>query len=116
MRTYDVKYVIFEKIIGLDDSTFDVTKCVQRIEIPEILYMCAKGNEQPSIDIRTMVSYLLVMPGRDGSKAAIPTPNIRADPSHLIVHKKMYVLYVQEFLTRFILITYIRWVIFLDRH
>ncbi len=33
------------------------------------------------------------MPGSEGSKAAIPTPKIRADPSHLEQGQRMYMSY-----------------------
>ena len=39
LRTYYVKWVIFEKL-GFDDS-FDVTKRLQQIETPDSLYVCA---------------------------------------------------------------------------
>ena len=41
-----------EKKIGFDDS-FDVTKCLQQIEMPDLLHVSAKLNEQPS-NIKTM--------------------------------------------------------------
>ena len=41
-----------EKKIGFDDS-FDVTKCLQQIEMPDLLHVCAQWNEQPS-NIKTM--------------------------------------------------------------
>ena len=41
-----------EKKIEFDDS-FDVTKCLQQIEMAELLPVCAWWNEQPSI-IKTM--------------------------------------------------------------
>ena len=37
LRTYDVN---IRKKTGFDDS-FDVTKCVQQIEMPDLLYVCA---------------------------------------------------------------------------
>ena len=41
MRTYDEKTGRSkEKKIGFD-CTFDVTKCLQQIEIPVLLHMCA---------------------------------------------------------------------------
>ena len=40
LRTYDVNKVFFLKKIGFDDS-FDVTKCLQQIEIPDLLHVCA---------------------------------------------------------------------------
>ena len=42
-----------EKKIGYDDS-FDVIKCLQKIEIPVLLHMCAKWFEQPS-NMKTMI-------------------------------------------------------------
>ena len=42
--------------MGFDDS-LDVTKCLQQIEIPDLLHKCAPGNEQPS-NIKTMVQAL----------------------------------------------------------
>ena len=41
LRTYDENYVFTEKKIGFDDS-FDVTKCLQIIEMPDLLHMCAE--------------------------------------------------------------------------
>ena len=40
LRTYDVKWVISEKIFGFDDF-FDLTKCLRQIEISDLLHMCA---------------------------------------------------------------------------
>ena len=40
LRTFDVKNGIFRKNIEFNDS-FDVTKCLQQIEIPDSLSMCA---------------------------------------------------------------------------
>ena len=39
LRTYDVNKV-FKKKPGFDDS-FDVTKCLQQIEVPDLLHVCA---------------------------------------------------------------------------
>ena len=39
LPTYDVKLVISEKKLGFDD-TFNVTKCHQQSEIPDLLHMC----------------------------------------------------------------------------
>ena len=36
-----------------DDNSFDVTKCLQQIKIPKLLYMFAPCSEQPS-NISTM--------------------------------------------------------------
>ena len=54
LRTYRVKWV-FSKItkIGFIDS-LDVTECLQQIEIPDLLNMCAPYSELPSY-ISTMV-------------------------------------------------------------
>ena len=52
LRTYDVNKVFFEKKSGFDDS-FGVTKCLQHIENPDLVHMCAWLNEQPS-NIKTM--------------------------------------------------------------
>ena len=41
LRTYDVKYGFSNKKFGFDDS-FDVTKCLQQIEMPDLLHMCAQ--------------------------------------------------------------------------
>ena len=30
------------------DGSFDVTKCLQQIEMPDLLHMCVYWNEQPS--------------------------------------------------------------------
>ena len=41
LRTYDVIKVSFsKKKIKFDDS-FDVTKCLQQIEMPDLLHVCA---------------------------------------------------------------------------
>ena len=41
LRTNDENKVFFpRKKIGFDDS-FDVTKCLQRIKKPDLLYVCA---------------------------------------------------------------------------
>ena len=37
----------FPKKIGFDDS-FDVTKCLQETEIPDLLHMCTLCSELPS--------------------------------------------------------------------
>ena len=47
LHAYDVKQVFSETFFGFDES-FDVTKCLQQIETPDLLHMCAKANEQPS--------------------------------------------------------------------
>ena len=40
LRTHDVKKVFSErKKMGFDHS-FDVTKCLHQIEIPDLLHMC----------------------------------------------------------------------------
>ena len=41
LRTYDVNKVFFrEKKIEFDDP-FDVTKCLQQIEMPDLFHVCA---------------------------------------------------------------------------
>ena len=40
LRTNDENKVIFLKKIGFDDS-FDVTKCLQQIEMSDLLHECA---------------------------------------------------------------------------
>ena len=40
LRTHYVNKVFFRKKIGFDDS-FDVTKCLQQIEMPDLLHVCA---------------------------------------------------------------------------
>ena len=40
LRTYDVNKVFFLTKIEFDDS-FDVTKCLQQIEMPDFLHVCA---------------------------------------------------------------------------
>ena len=40
LRTYDVNKVFFEKKIEFYDS-LDVTKCIQQIEMPDLLHVCA---------------------------------------------------------------------------
>ena len=52
LRTYDVKQFFSDKKIEFDGS-FDVSKCLKQIELPDLLHMCAKGTEQPS-NIKTM--------------------------------------------------------------
>ena len=48
VRAYVVNKVFFWKKIGFDDS-FDVNKCLQQIEMPDLLHiMCPWWNEQPS--------------------------------------------------------------------
>ena len=37
LRTYDVNKVFFRKKIG----SIDVTKCLQQIEMPDLLHVCA---------------------------------------------------------------------------
>ena len=81
LRTHDVKRPIFrEKKLGFDHS-FHVTKCLHHIEIPDLLYVCAQVNEQPSniktvrqirfffekdifyiIRVQYVLSYHLIMP------------------------------------------------------
>ena len=39
-RTNDENKVFFRKKTGFDDS-FDVTKCLQQIEMPDLLHVCA---------------------------------------------------------------------------
>ena len=51
------KQGLFPKKIGFDDS-FDVTECLQQIEMPDLLHVCAEWNEQPS-NIKTIgLTYL----------------------------------------------------------
>ena len=40
LRTNDVNKVFFRKKIGFEDP-FDVTKCLQQIEMPDLLHVCA---------------------------------------------------------------------------
>ena len=40
LRTYDVNKFFFRKKIEFDDS-FDVTKFLQQIEMPDLLHVCA---------------------------------------------------------------------------
>ena len=40
VRTNDKTKVFSDKKIGFDDS-FDVTKCLQQIEMPDLLQVCA---------------------------------------------------------------------------
>ena len=40
LHTYGIKEVFLKKTIGFDDS-FDVTKRLQEIEIPDLLHVCA---------------------------------------------------------------------------
>ena len=47
LRTFEVKQVFSEKKIGLDDY-INVIKCLQQIEIPNLLHMCATGSELAS--------------------------------------------------------------------
>ena len=45
-----------KKKIGFDNS-FELTKCLQQIEIPVLLHICAYGIEQPSY-IKTMKQHI----------------------------------------------------------
>ena len=72
LRTYVVNKIFFREKIGFDDS-FDVTKCLQQIEMPDLLHVCAKWNEQPS-NIETMINpnhigikYSLIVLGGGGN-------------------------------------------------
>ena len=47
MRTYNVKQLFLGKKIGFDDSCY-VTKCLQQIEMTDLLHMCAQLDDQPS--------------------------------------------------------------------
>ena len=47
LRTNKVKRS-FRKIIGFDD-TFDVAKCLQHIEMPDLFHKCAPCSDLPSI-------------------------------------------------------------------
>ena len=49
LRTNDENRVFFEK----KSDYFDVTKCLQQIEKPDLLHVCAYSNEQPS-NLKTM--------------------------------------------------------------
>ena len=40
LRTYDTKLVISKKKVRFDDP-FDVTKCLQQIEMLNVLHICA---------------------------------------------------------------------------
>ena len=42
-----VQSMLLPKNFGFDDY-FDVTKCLQQIEMNELLHMCAESTEQPS--------------------------------------------------------------------
>ena len=53
LRTREGKWVFSGKNTRFDDS-FDVTKCLQQIEKPDLLHVCAYSNEQPS-NLKTMV-------------------------------------------------------------
>ena len=41
LRAYDVKKFFFRKKIGFNDS-FDVTKCVKQLGMPDLLHVCAQ--------------------------------------------------------------------------
>ena len=57
LRAYQVKQEEEKKKIGFDDSV-DITKCLQQIEIPDLLQMCAPGSELPSnIDTNGMPEF-----------------------------------------------------------
>ena len=47
LRMYEVKYVFSEKLFGFGDS-FDVTKCLQQFEMPDVWHMSAPCSELPS--------------------------------------------------------------------
>ena len=53
LRTHEGKWVFSGKNARFDDS-FDVIKCLQQIEKPDLLHMCAQSNEQPS-NLKTML-------------------------------------------------------------
>ena len=60
LRTCVVQKAVFRKKIGFDES-FDVTKCLQQIDIPDLLHMCAPCSKLPSI-IRTMFQLFFLSP------------------------------------------------------
>ena len=53
LRTYDVNKAFFRKKIEFYDS-FDVTKCLQQVEIYDLIRVCAPCSKLPS-NISTMV-------------------------------------------------------------
>ena len=57
LRTHDVKSVFFERKKMEFDESFDVTKCLQQIEIPDIWHTCAPRSELPS-NVSTMIGSL----------------------------------------------------------
>ena len=63
LRTYEVKEVFSEKKYQIDGS-FIVSKCLQQIEIPDLLHMCAPCSELPSNIICTMVVKFLGIVGK----------------------------------------------------
>ena len=56
LRTYVVNLSFSREKIGFEDS-IDVTKCLQQIEIRNLLHMCAPCSKLPS-NISTMCRYL----------------------------------------------------------
>ena len=53
LRRHEVDRFFSRKKIGFDDS-FNVTKCLQQIGMPDLFHMCVPSSEQPS-NINTMV-------------------------------------------------------------
>ena len=73
-----------------DVISMPIMKAIFYVSLKLIFYLLNTGLPIVS---RVQSSVLLVMPGRDGSKADIPTPNIRADPSHL-KHRRLEIIQV----------------------
>ena len=54
LRMYEVKYV-FPKKIGFGNS-FELTKCIQQIEISDLLHLCAPCSDVP-YTVRGLIQY-----------------------------------------------------------
>ena len=59
IRIHKIKIGLCRKKFGFKDS-FDVTKCLQQIEIPVLLHMCAPSSEL-SYNISTMAIIDIIM-------------------------------------------------------
>ena len=67
LRTFTKKYMGF-------DVFFDVTKCIQQIEIPELLHMFTSWSELPS-----GISTIYIPVGSRGQKAGDVSGSLREE-------------------------------------
>ena len=67
--THEVKKIFYEEKIAFDGS-FDATKGLQQIEIPDLLDLCAPCSEQPS-NISTMIIHVSLSGYRVSSSARL---------------------------------------------